>query len=370
MRIAQVAPLYESVPPRLYGGTERVVSYLTEELVALGHEVTLFATGDSRTGARLVSVYPEALRLAAHPVDDVALSVLMLEEVARQADQFDLIHSHLEYLHLPILARASVPVLTTPHGRLDQPHWPMLARSFPDAPLASISDSQRAPIPDARWVGTVHHGLPEDAYRASSWASGGNLLFLGRLSPEKRVDRAIEIAGRAGLPLRIAAKVGEPDRPYFEEVVRPLLRAPHVEFLGEVDEEQKEVLLREAVALLFPIDWPEPFGLVLIEAMACGTPVIAFRHGSVPELVEDGATGAIVQTLDDAVGAVERVAQLDRRAIRARWEERFTARRMACEYLALYEQLLAGRRSETRPREHLTRPAWLPATPLAPLTHG
>jgi glycosyltransferase involved in cell wall biosynthesis len=369
MRIAQVAPVYESVPPQLYGGTERVVSYLTEELVALGHDVTLFASGDSQTRARLVSAYPEALRLAKAPIDDVAVSALALELVMREADQFDLIHAHLDYQHLSLFRRSGTPTLTTLHGRLDLPHWPMLLQTFPDAPLASISYAQRRPVPDANWVGTIYHGLPADRYTFQPHP-GDYLLFLGRISPEKRVDRAIEIARRSGMRIKIAAKIGERDGEYFEERVAPLLDDPLVEFIGEVGEEQKNELLGNAYALLFPIDWPEPFGLVLIEAMACGTPVVAYRHGSVPELVQDGVNGFVVDDLPGAVQAVERVIELDRSAVRARWEARFTARRMACEYVELYEQLLGAASSR---RSVLLLPAVVPTRPpveRAPLGIG
>jgi glycosyltransferase involved in cell wall biosynthesis len=352
MRIAQVAPVYERLPPRLYGGTERVVSYLTEELVALGHDVTVFASGDSRTRARLISVYPEALRLARQPIDDVAVTVLMLEQVMREADQFDVIHAHLDYLHLPMLTRSGVPLLTTLHGRLDLPHWPMIASTFAETPLASISFAQRRPIPDANWIGTVYHGLPADAYSFHPH-HGEYLLFLGRISPEKRVDRAVEIARMTGMRLKVAAKIGEKDHAYFDERIAPLLEDPLVEFVGEVGETEKDELLGNAYALLFPIDWPEPFGLVLIEAMASGTPVIAYRHGSVPELVQDGVTGFVVDDLSGAVRAVERVIDLDRATVRAQWETRFTARRMACDYLELYQQLIdsagAARQAPTAP---------------------
>jgi glycosyltransferase involved in cell wall biosynthesis len=369
MRIAQVAPVYESVPPRLYGGTERVVSYLTEELVALGHDVTLFASGDSQTGARLVSAYPEALRLAEAAIDDVAVSALALEQVMREADQFDLIHAHLDYQHLSLFGRLRVPTLTTLHGRLDLPHWPMLVQTFNDAPLASISYAQRRPVPDANWIGTVYHGLPADRYTFRAH-HGDYLLFLGRISPEKRVDRAIEIARRTGMRIKVAAKIGENDGEYFEERIAPLLDDPLVEFIGEVGEQQKDELLGNAYALVFPIDWPEPFGLVLIEAMACGTPVVAYRHGSVPELVQDGVNGFVVDDLPGAVRAVERVIELDRSAVRARWEARFTARRMACEYVELYEQLVGATTSR---RSVLLLPAVVPAVPpveRAPLGIG
>jgi glycosyltransferase involved in cell wall biosynthesis len=365
MRIAQVAPVFESVPPRYYGGTERVVSYLTEELVALGHEVTLFATADSRTRARLVSVYPESLRLAERPAEAGAVMALTLEAVMREAEQFDVIHAHLDYQHLPLFGRAGTPALTTLHGRLDLPHWPLITRTFHDAPLASISFAQRRPIPDANWMGNVYHGLPAGSYHHHP-QPGSYLLFLGRISREKRVDRAIEIARRSGMRLRVAAKVADTDREYYDRVAS-LLDDPMVDFVGEVGEDAKDELIGNAYALLAPIEWPEPFGLVIIEAMACGTPVIAYRHGSVPELVDDGVTGFVVDDLPAAVRAVERVVELDRDACRAAWEARFTARRMACDYMELYEQLI-----DERPRVRAPRfgtglsPILPPPRPLLP----
>jgi glycosyltransferase involved in cell wall biosynthesis len=339
VRIAQIAPLYESVPPRLYGGTERVVSYLTEELVARGHEVTLFASGDSRTAARLVSPTPQALRLANAPMDELATEVLLLEQLIREADQFDIIHNHVDYLPFPVLRRQARASLSTPHGRLDGSHWQALVGEFPELPLSSISFAQRRPLTTANWAGTVYHGIPleEHAFRSEP---GSYLVFLGRISPEKRVDRAIEIARLSGVPLKIAAKVSCVDQPYFEREIVPLLDDPLVDFLGEVDEAGKDALLGNALALLFPIDWPEPFGLVMIEAMACGTPVIAFRHGSVPEVVDEGVSGRIVDDVPAAVAAVRRIDELDRHACRLRFEERFTARRMASDYLEIYEELV------------------------------
>lgn len=342
MRIAQVSPLYESVPPRWYGGTERVVSYLTEELVALGHEVTLFASGDSVTEAELVPPVPRALRLDGCP-DPIAPHLLMFTQLMRRLDDFDLIHFHTDYLHLPLTEALRGPHLTTMHGALDVPHLLPLYREYSCVPLASISMSQRRPLPGANWVGTVHHGLPAGLLRAGG-GEGGYLAFLGRISPEKRVDRAIDIATRAGIPLRIAAKISDVDRPYFEREIAPLLDHPLVEFIGEIDEAEKGAFLGRARALLFPIDWEEPFGLVMAESLACGTPVIAFRSGSVPEVIEDGVTGYLVTSVDEAVEAVHRIDRISRARCRRAFDTRFTARRMAEDYLALYARLVtAGR---------------------------
>ncbi len=339
MRIAQVAPLYESVPPQGYGGTERVVSYLTEELVRQGHEVTLFASGDSRTAARLVATVPRSLRLDAECRDPLARHLVHLEAVFRRLDRFDAIHFHVDYLHYPLSRRSRVPHLTTLHGRLDLPDLVPLYREFDDVPLVSISDAQRAPLPWLDWQATVYHGLPLDLYRPGD-GSGGYLAFLGRVSPEKRLDVAIEIARRSGLPLRVAAKVDRADRAYYEEVIEPLLAQPHVTFLGEADQAAKEELLRGARALLFPVDWPEPFGLVMIESMACGTPVVAYRRGSVPEIVDEGVTGFVCSSVPEAVAAVQRAGTLSRARCRARFEERFSDRRMVRDYLAIYERIL------------------------------
>ncbi|NDY41352.1 glycosyltransferase family 4 protein [Dissulfurirhabdus thermomarina] len=346
MKIAQVAPLFESVPPRLYGGTERVVSYLTEELVRLGHEVTLYASGDSRTSARLVPLCREALRLDPGCRDPLARHVCLLERVFQDMPGYDCVHFHVDYLHFPYLRRHPHPHVTTLHGRLDLPELADLYREFREMPVCAISESQKRPIPWANWVGTVHHGLPLDLHRFRP-GSGRYLAFLGRISPEKRVDRAIEIAVRAGLELKIAAKVDKADEVYFRERIQPLLRHPLVDFVGEIGEDRKGEFLGDALALLFPIDWPEPFGLVMIEAMACGTPVVAYRCGSVPEVVEDGVTGFIVDGVDQAVAAVERVGRLDRRRIRRVFEERFSARRMAMDYVKIYESLAWSAR---RPR--------------------
>jgi glycosyltransferase involved in cell wall biosynthesis len=341
MRIAQVSPLYESVPPQYYGGTERVVSYLTEELVTAGHDVTLFASGDSVTRARLVAACRRSLRLDRDCVDQLAHHVLMLELVAKRAAEFDVVHFHIDYLHFPFSRRHAARQLTTLHGRLDIADLVPIYREFSDMPVVSISDAQREPLPWARWLATVHHGLPEDLYRFHG-TPGRYLAFLGRISPEKRVDRAVEIARRLGMPLKIAAKIDTVDRQYFGQVVEPLLGLPGIEYVGELGDEGKNEFLGQAYALLFPIDWPEPFGLVVIESLACGTPVIAYRRGSIPELLEDGVTGFVVRELEDAVRAVERVATIDRRVCRAVFEQRFTARRMAADYLRLYGQLLAG----------------------------
>ncbi|HEX7236816.1 MAG TPA: glycosyltransferase family 4 protein [Gammaproteobacteria bacterium] len=350
MRIAQVAPLFESVPPKYYGGTERVVSYLTEELVRQGHEVTLFASGDSVTEAKLVAGARRSLRLDKHCVDQIAHHVLMLERVVQRAASFDVIHYHVDYLHFPYSRRIATPHLTTLHGRLDIPDLAPLYREFRDMPVASISDAQREPLPFANWIGTVHHGLPADLYRFRA-EPGDYLAFIGRIAPEKRVDRAIEIAKRVGLPLKIAAKVDEVDRDHFERVVEPLMRDPLIEYLGEIGEGEKEEFLGNARVLLFPIDWPEPFGLVMIEALACGTPVIAFSGGSVPEVVDDGLTGFIVDDLDDAVAAVRRIGELSRRRCREIFEARFTAERMARDYVELYS---AVRDARQRPRTGTT----------------
>jgi glycosyltransferase involved in cell wall biosynthesis len=340
MRIAQVAPLYESVPPKYYGGTERVVSYLTEELVRQGHDVTLFASGDSDTKARLVAACPRSLRLDKHCRDQLAHHYVMLENVFQHAGEFDIIHFHVDYLHFPFSSREPVTHVTTLHGRLDLPDLVPLYQRFRDMPVISISNAQREPLPWANWQATVYHGLPADLYRYRP-EPGSYLAFLGRISPEKRVDRAIEIAKQAGIQLKIAAKVDPVDKDYFESVITPLLRNSLVEFVGEISEEEKDEFLGNAYALLFPIDWPEPFGLVMIEAMACGTPVIAYRGGAVPEVMEQGHTGFIVHGLEDAVEAVRHVAQLKRSHCREVFEQRFTATRMAHDYVKQFERLIA-----------------------------
>src|SRR5579875_304533 len=358
MRIAQVAPLYERVPPQNYGGTERVVSYLTEELVKQGHEVTLFASGDSITQARLVAPCDKSLRLDKNSVDPMIYHVLMLEMVFREAKRFDLIHFHIDYLHFPLIRRYRRPHVTTLHGRLDLPELPALYREFREMPVVSISNAQRGPLPGANWQGTVYHGLPLDLHSFTE-QPGEYLAFLGRISPEKRVDRAIEIARRAGLKLKIAAKIDRADRAYYEKEIAHLFKDPLVEYVGEIGGRAKDEFLGQARALLFPIDWPEPFGLVMIEALACGTPVIAWRCGSVPEIIDDGITGSIVDNLDDAVRAVERVASLSRRLCREVFEQRFSAARMARDYVAIYERLVRAYRPR---RKSITVPMLRAAT--------
>jgi glycosyltransferase involved in cell wall biosynthesis len=348
LRIAQVAPLYESVPPKLYGGTERVVSYLTEELTRTGHSVTLFASGDSVTRARLIPGCPRALRLDPSCMDPLAHHLVLIEKVFQRARDFDVIHFHVDYLHYPVSRRGNVPHLTTLHGRLDLPDLAPLYREYADIPVVSISQAQRRPLPDVAWLATVPHGLPPGIHRPGT-GSGEYLAFLGRISPEKRVDRAIEIARRAGWRLRIAAKVDRADLAYFDATIRPLLSEPHVEFLGEISEAEKSEFLGDAAALLFPIDWPEPFGLVMIEALACGTPVIAFRAGSVEEVVENGRTGYVVASVPEAVEAVGALGRLDRATCRRAFENRFTATRMAKDYVRIYREVIArgvgGRRA-------------------------
>ena len=343
LRIAQVAPLYESVPPKLYGGTERVVSWLTEELVRQGHEVTLFASGDSVTRAHLVAACPRSLRLDPGCVDPLAHHLVLIEEVFRRVADFDVVHFHIDYLHFPVTRRLPVPHVTTLHGRLDIPDLVPLHREYRGMPVTSISDAQRAPLPWLNWRGTVHHGLPESLYRETEEPEA-YLAFLGRVSPEKGLDRAIEIARRAGLPLRVAAKVDRADLAYYEETIKPLLGQPHVDFVGEIGEREKQRFLGNASGLLFPIDWPEPFGLVMIEAMACGTPVVAFRRGSVPEVLDEGETGFVVSTVEEAVEAVGRLEEISRRGCRAAFERRFTAPRMASDYVRIYRQQIERNR--------------------------
>jgi glycosyltransferase involved in cell wall biosynthesis len=342
MRIAQVSPLAESVPPKLYGGTERIVSYLTEELVRQGHQVTLFASGDSRTSAELHSIVDTALRFNPGIKDPHVFDLLQFEEVRARADAFDVIHFHTDYLHFPMLRELALgDALTTLHGRLDLPGYPQMFARHRNAALVSISNHQRRPLPDANWAGTVLHGLPANVCRFEPAPRGDYLAFLGRISPEKRVDRAIEIARRAGMKIRIAAKVDAADREYFETHIEALLSQPHVEYVGEIGERDKCEFLGQARALLFPIDWPEPFGLVMIEAMSCGTPCVAWRAGSVPEIISEGSNGFIVDSIEGAVAAVHRAAQLDRARVRASFEQRFSAERMTRDYLALYRRLAA-----------------------------
>ncbi|MGH6980144.1 MAG: glycosyltransferase family 4 protein [Stellaceae bacterium] len=338
MRIAQIAPLYEAVPPKSYGGTERVVSWLTEELVRQGHDVTLFASGDSKTAARLEPIWPTSLRLS-KVLDPMALHMVMLERVRQRAAEFDIIHFHLDYLPFALFLRQSTPFVTTLHGRLDLPEQQPVFTAFAAAPVVSISDSQRRPIPQAGWVATIHHGLPENSL-IPNFDKGEYLAFLGRIAPEKRVDRAIAIAKRCGMKLKIAAKIDKADRAYFESEIKHLFDQPHVEYIGEIEDSQKSEFLGRAAALLCPIDWVEPLGLVMIEAMACGTPVIVYDHGSASEVVDDGITGYVVKNEDEAVTAVARAVKLPRGQIRRRFEQRFTVKRMTDEYLDVYRALI------------------------------
>jgi glycosyltransferase involved in cell wall biosynthesis len=340
MKIAQVAPLFESVPPKLYGGTERIISYLTEELVREGHEVTLFASADSVTAARLIPGVERALRLDSRCGDHLAWHYLMFDEVFRRSDQFDVIHFHTEYLHVPLANRSDAVSMTTLHGRLDLPEVSAIYKRFSRAPLISISNSQRRPIRWANWLATVYHGLPVSLLRGHR-SPGTYLSFLGRISPEKRVDRAIQIALELEIPLKIAAKVDPVDREYFEAQIKPLFSSSLVEYLGEISEQEKAEFLGNSIGLLFPIDWPEPFGLAMIEAMGCGTPVVAFNCGSVKEVVDPGVTGYIVDNISDAVRAVRSLANIDRMDCRRQFERRFTAHRMAQEYVAMYSHLLS-----------------------------
>jgi glycosyltransferase involved in cell wall biosynthesis len=339
LKIAQVAPLFESVPPKLYGGTERIVSYLTEALVGMGHDVTLFASGDSITKARLKPIVNRALRLS-RCVDPMAAQVVQLQEVIESAKEFDIIHFHTDYFHFPISQLLRLPTVTTLHGRLDLPELGPVYAKFLTMPVISISDAQRLHLPKAYWAGTVYHGLPMGLYRMGK-GKGDYALFLGRISPEKRPDRAIEIARKANMRLVIAAKVDAADRQYYEQQISPLLHQPHVEFIGEVSEDIKEHLLGNAKALLFPIDWPEPFGLVMIESLACGTPVVAYGKGSVPEIITHRKTGYIVNSLDQAADALRHVETLSRDTCRQEFENRFSAHRMAGDYVKIYEKLLS-----------------------------
>ena len=341
MKIAQIAPLVESVPPTLYGGTERVVSWLTEELVAQGHDVTLFASGDSQTRARLQPIVPRALRLdGIH--NSTPYNLIMLDQVAARAHEFDVMHFHIDFFHYPLFRNMAHKTLTTLHGRQDLPELPAIYRAFPHMPLVSISDHQRLPVPPVNWMGTVYHGLPHERLREGDGA-GGYLAFLGRICPDKGPLEAIEIARRAGMRLKIAAKVDPADQEYFDAMVKPVLdQSPHVEFIGEINDAQKQDFLGHAAALLFPICWPEPFGLVMIESMACGTPVVAFNCGSVPEIMEDGLTGFVVEDVDGAVEAVGKLGQLFRPSIRSRFEERFSAPAMARDYVKIYQELAAS----------------------------
>lgn len=339
MRIAQVSPLYESVPPRLYGGTERVISWLTEELVRQGHDVTLFASGDSLTNALLIPACPQALRLDSSCCDPLAHHIQLIEQVLQRKDDFDLIHFHIDYLHFPLSRREALPQLTTLHGRLDIPDLAPLYREFSEMPVVSISDSQRRPLPWINWQGTVHHGLPEDKF-IPSFEGGTYLAFLGRISPEKGIDQAIEIALRAGMPLKVAAKVDRIDEDYFEARIKPLLDHELIEFVGEISDLEKNDFLGNATALLFPINWCEPFGIVLIEAMACGLPIIAYPLGSVREIIEDGVTGFLVQNVEEAVAALGNLSLIDRRNCRTVFEEHFSVQRMTDDYLTIYDRII------------------------------
>jgi len=341
VKIAQIAPLIESVPPRLYGGTERVVSWLTEELVAQGHQVTLFASGDSQTSAELHAITRRALRLEGIG-NSVPYNLIMLDQVVRRMTEFDVLHFHIDFFHYPLFRNMADRTVTTLHGRQDLRELADIYRAFPDMPLVSISNHQREPVPPVNWMGTVYHGLPQTLLRQGP-GDGGYLAFLGRICADKNPLGAIEIARRAGMRLRMAAKVDPVDRDYFEQVVGPVLaNSPHVEFAGEIDDGMKQEFLGNARALLFPIRWPEPFGLVMIEAMACGTPVIAFNEGSVPEVLEDGLTGYVVDNVDQAVEVLGRLDELPRDEIRARFEQRFSAAAMAREYCRIYHRLIAG----------------------------
>lgn len=346
MRIAHVAPLYESVPPKLYGGTERIVSYLTEALVELGHDVTLFASGDTKTSARLVACRERALRLDPRPLkSEIAAHIAMLDEVRRREDEFDIVHFHLShFLHFPFFEHMAARTVTTPHGRLDYVDLAPAYARFPRFPMISISRSQRTGLAEANWLATIHHGLPPNLYEPTLHRGGEDpyLAFLGRFSRDKRPDRAIEIAKRAGLKLKLAAKIGDDDRAYFREAVEPLIDGDRVEYVGEIQEHQKAAFLGNAAGLLFPIDWPEPFGLAVIEAMACGTPVIAWNCGAMPEIIDPGVTGFIVESVDDAVAAMPELLKLDRQTVRSVFEKRFSATRMARDYVAAYARLIGS----------------------------
>ncbi len=344
MKIAQVAPLMESVPPKQYGGTERVVSWITEELVRLGHEVTLFASGDSTTAAELVACSERALRFDPEASCPIPHFFVMLDRVRRRADEFDVIHFHTDYLHWPLFRDMAERTLTTLHGRLDLAFLKPAFSGFPEMPLVSISNDQRRPFPNANWQSTIYHGLPPDLLPYCEAPSRDYLAFVGRICPEKRVDRAISIAKRAGLKLRIAAKIDKADEVYFAETIKPLLDDPLIEFVGEINDAQKPAFFGNALGVLFPIDWPEPFGLVMIELMSCGTPVVAYNHGSVPEVIDHGVTGFVVDGEDEAVVAVNRLTMLNRLMVRNRFEERFTVARMTADYVAHYEAAQGGER--------------------------
>ena len=365
MKIAQIAPLIESVPPRTYGGTERVVYYLTEELVRLGHDVTLFASGDSITSARLVPCATTALRLDPHVRDPIPYYMLMLDRVREYADEFDILHFHIDQFHFPLFRPRAGRTVTTLHGRQDLPDLRPLYFGFSDMPLVSISNAQRAPIQNANFAATVYHGLPINLHRPTFNPRGGYLAFLGRISPEKGVDRAIKVARTMGVPFKIAAKVDRVDKSYFRDHISPLLKEPGVKFIGEISEQEKTEFLGQALALMFLIDWPEPFGLSMIEAMSCGTPVLAFRRGSVVEVLDDGITGHVVDTVEDAILALPRVVALDRRAVRRQFEARFTSTRMAKDYLRVYKSSLNQLRVPAKmPMARV--PAKVEPVPMAP----
>jgi glycosyltransferase involved in cell wall biosynthesis len=340
MKIAQIAPLMESVPPRLYGGSERIVSYVTDELVRQGHDVTLFASGDSVSSAKLVRCVPMALRLDANVLDPIPYYMLMLDRVRELADEFDILHFHIDQFHFPLFRPIANRTVTTLHGRQDLHDLKPLYVGFSDMPLVSISNAQRKPIANANFAATVYHGIPAQLLKPTHKPSGNYVAFLGRISPEKRPDRAIRIAQALGVPIKIAAKIDKVDEAYFRETIAPLFNQPGIEYIGEIDERSKSEFLGQASALLFPIDWPEPFGLSMIEAMACGTPVLAFRCGSVPEIVDPGVTGMIVDTMDEAIRVLPQVLALDRRAVRQKFEQRFTAARMAKDYVQVYRSLI------------------------------
>ena len=351
MKIAQVAPLWESVPPKLYGGTERIVSYITEELVRMGHDVTLFASGDSETAARLEAVCPQALRLNTGIFNRDAPMIILQERSLGATGDFDVIHSHLDFLGFPLARRNPLPVVTTLHGRLDLPELQPVFREYADMPLVSISDAQRQPLPWANWHATIYHGLPRNLYSFHPQPQQ-YLAFLGRISPEKRPDHAIEVAKRTGIPLRMAAKVDPADLQYYLAEIEPLLDHPLIEFIGEISDEEKDNFLGNALALVCPYDWPEPFGLVLIEALACGTPVLAYRRGSIPEIIDNGVTGFVSENLSEMAEAVGRLTEIDRRRCRDAFEERFTADRMARNYVALYKRIIEDRIVLAAPKIH------------------
>ena len=367
MKIAQIAPLIESVPPRLYGGTERVVSYLTEALVAQGHDVTLFASADSMTDAELIPCAEKALRLNAAVKDTIPYYMIMLDRVREIEKEFDILHFHIDQFHFPLFRHVAHRTVTTLHGRQDLADLKYLYDAFPEMPLVSISNAQRKPIPGCNFAATIYHGLPATLLDPTYHPRGGYLAFLGRIAPEKGVDRAIQIARSCGMPLKIAAKVDRVDQEYFHEYIKPMLDQPGIQFIGEIDEIGKARFLGEASALLFPINWPEPFGLVMIEAMACGTPILAFANGSVTEVIDEGITGSIITSIDSAPRALRNVLSLDRRKVRQRFDERFSSARMARDYVAVYEKIISKRRHPTATLPH---PMHATVTPLTTSTHA